>query len=171
MDYTFLKINIRNLYNKCNYAKCNLILKNLLVCILQDMLLDGYERNSLIWFYYFYKSNIEKRNGNYKDSLLLCNKSLEFVEEDEKDCYNYKYLSSLFLLGKIHEDKGSISKSIKQYEKILSILNNKKHKEKMLLLYLINKLSNNSRFKEIEANYNKIFKNSIQESLNFYCYF
>ncbi|EKS4345160.1 hypothetical protein QB607_003164 [Clostridium botulinum] len=165
MVYTLLKMKIRDTYLQKNYKECNKKLTDLYREIIKDNQINLIEQNQLIWYYYFYKSNILKKQKDFNNALSFCLKSFKFIYF--KDEFNTEYKGTLYLLAKLYKELNEKQKAMKTYEYLLTITKNEQYE---VILENISSLRQNSNI----ITFNKQNKNSNsnkENDFNFCCYF
>ncbi|EQB4341653.1 tetratricopeptide repeat protein [Clostridium botulinum] len=166
MVYTLLKMKIREMYLEKKYEECNKKLTDLYREIIRDNQITLAEQNQLIWYYYFYKSNIFKNQNNLKDSLSFCLKSFRYITF--KDKFNTEYKGTLFLLANIYKELNKKQKAIKTYEYLLRITKDKQYE---MIFENINNLRQNSNVITFTNKQNKKYDSNKENNFKFCCYF
>lgn len=169
MIYDLLKIKIRESFLDNNYEDCNYYLRELLKTTIVDSDSDLEDKNDIIWYYYFYKTNIFNNTKNYKMALKFLLRSFKFIDIEYRDGFNTNYKMALYLLAKIYKNLAKNEQAIRTYNYLFKITKDKK--QQMLLLYNICCLKHDDEIFTIEKDYKNWYNSNIKEDLSFSQYF
>ncbi|NFF75879.1 hypothetical protein FCV38_02500 [Clostridium sporogenes] len=168
MIYIILKNNIRDMYCKGEFKKCNENLKSLYKTILIDKQIYLLDRDEIILYYYYYKVKILLTQKNFKNALFLCLKSFRYIPIDDRDRYNFEYKKMLELLAEIYKNLNQKEQAIKTYQYLLSLSNKKDYKA---VLENLNILKKDEKIISFNDKTEKKDDSNKENDFKFCCYF